>query len=114
MWYKRNEQYYRIALFFSGASLAGAFGGILAYVGKPLPFIYQKLPRVPLTPSTGYRVHERRRRFERVAVDLHSRGPSDSRHLASRIPLRSQLPIHREILTEDERTYIRVRAELRY
>ncbi|MCJ1381622.1 hypothetical protein MMC17_004733 [Xylographa soralifera] len=31
MWYKRNEQHYRIALFFSAASLAGAFGGILAY-----------------------------------------------------------------------------------
>ncbi|KAI9744650.1 MAG: hypothetical protein M1818_002179 [Claussenomyces sp. TS43310] len=31
MWYKRSEQQYRIALFFSAASLAGAFGGILAY-----------------------------------------------------------------------------------
>ncbi|RJE20721.1 Mfs transporter [Aspergillus sclerotialis] len=31
MWYKRNEQHYRIALFFSAASLAGAFGGILAW-----------------------------------------------------------------------------------
>ena len=31
MWYKRNEQHYRIALFFSAAALAGAFGGILAY-----------------------------------------------------------------------------------
>lgn len=31
MWYKRNEQHYRVALFFSAASLAGAFGGILAY-----------------------------------------------------------------------------------
>ena len=30
--YKRNEQHYRVALFFSAASLAGAFGGILAYV----------------------------------------------------------------------------------
>ena len=28
MWYKRNEQHYRIALFYSAASLAGAFGGI--------------------------------------------------------------------------------------
>ena len=27
MWYKRNEQHYRIALFFSAAALAGAFGG---------------------------------------------------------------------------------------
>ena len=32
MWYKRAERQYRIALFFSAASLAGAFGGILAYV----------------------------------------------------------------------------------
>lgn len=32
MWYKRNERQYRVALFFSMASLAGAFGGILAYV----------------------------------------------------------------------------------
>ncbi|KAJ5453506.1 uncharacterized protein N7458_004462 [Penicillium daleae] len=31
MWYKRNEQHYRVALFFSAASLAGAFGGILAW-----------------------------------------------------------------------------------
>lgn len=31
MWYKRAERQYRIALFFGMASLAGAFGGILAY-----------------------------------------------------------------------------------
>ncbi|KAA8651314.1 uncharacterized protein ATNIH1004_000195 [Aspergillus tanneri] len=31
MWYKRNERHYRVALFFSAASLAGAFGGILAW-----------------------------------------------------------------------------------
>jgi hypothetical protein len=31
MWYKRAERQYRISLFFSAASLAGAFGGILAY-----------------------------------------------------------------------------------
>jgi len=31
MWYKRRERQYRIALFFSAASLAGAAGGILAY-----------------------------------------------------------------------------------
>ena len=32
MWYKREERVYRVALFFSAASLAGAFGGILAFV----------------------------------------------------------------------------------
>lgn len=32
MWYQRKERQYRIALFFSAASLAGAFGGILAFV----------------------------------------------------------------------------------
>ncbi|KAI0394163.1 major facilitator superfamily domain-containing protein [Xylariaceae sp. FL0594] len=31
MWYKRRERQYRVALFFSGAALAGAFGGALAY-----------------------------------------------------------------------------------
>ncbi|KAH9889737.1 major facilitator superfamily domain-containing protein [Xylariomycetidae sp. FL2044] len=35
MWYKRKERQYRVSLFFSAASLAGAFGGILAYgIGK--------------------------------------------------------------------------------
>lgn len=34
MWYKRRERQYRISLFFSAASLAGAFGGILAYVSR--------------------------------------------------------------------------------
>lgn len=36
MWYKRNEQHYRVALFFSAASLAGAFGGVLAWVCSSL------------------------------------------------------------------------------
>ncbi|KAF9700053.1 hypothetical protein EKO04_001630 [Ascochyta lentis] len=31
MWYKREERQFRISLFFSCASLAGAFGGILAW-----------------------------------------------------------------------------------
>ncbi|KAF2233046.1 MFS general substrate transporter [Viridothelium virens] len=31
MWYKRAERQFRVSLFFSAASLAGAFGGILAY-----------------------------------------------------------------------------------
>ena len=31
MWYVRKERQFRVALFFSAAALAGAFGGILAY-----------------------------------------------------------------------------------
>jgi hypothetical protein len=31
LWYPRDVRHYRVALFFSGAALAGAFGGILAY-----------------------------------------------------------------------------------
>ena len=30
-WYVRRERQFRIAMFFSAAALAGAFGGILAY-----------------------------------------------------------------------------------
>jgi MFS family permease len=33
MWYKRNERQYRISLFFSCASLAGAFGGVSSRLG---------------------------------------------------------------------------------
>jgi len=34
-WYKRKEQHFRISIFFSAASLAGAFGGVLAFgIGK--------------------------------------------------------------------------------
>lgn len=38
MWYRREEQHYRISLFFSAASLAGAFGGVLAWVNQPFGF----------------------------------------------------------------------------
>lgn len=31
MWYQRKERQFRVALFFSAAAFAGAFGGILAY-----------------------------------------------------------------------------------
>lgn len=31
MWYKRKERQFRVALFFSAAAFAGAFGGILAW-----------------------------------------------------------------------------------
>lgn len=34
MWYTREERQTRVALFFSAASLAGAFGGILAWVRR--------------------------------------------------------------------------------
>lgn len=31
MYYKRNERHWRVAVFFGGAALAGAFGGVLAW-----------------------------------------------------------------------------------
>lgn len=35
MFYKRNERHWRVAIFFGGAAVAGAFGGVLAYgIGK--------------------------------------------------------------------------------
>ena len=30
-WYQRNERHFRVALFFSAAAVAGAFGGVLAW-----------------------------------------------------------------------------------
>ncbi|UZP40304.1 hypothetical protein NXS19_008120 [Fusarium pseudograminearum] len=42
MWYKRRERQFRISLFFSAASLAGAFGGILAYgIGKMSGIVWE-------------------------------------------------------------------------
>ncbi|KAI1405001.1 MFS general substrate transporter [Hypoxylon fuscum] len=42
MWYKRRERQYRISLFFSAASLAGAFGGILAYgIGRMRGVVFE-------------------------------------------------------------------------
>lgn len=57
MWYKRNEQHYRVALFFSAASLAGAFGGILAWVCRP----WEKL--MVVADWTGNCAYERCRRI---------------------------------------------------
>eukprot|EP01100_Stratorugosa_tubuloviscum_P008116 TRINITY_DN3382_c0_g1_i1.p1 TRINITY_DN3382_c0_g1~~TRINITY_DN3382_c0_g1_i1.p1 ORF type:complete len:495 (+),score=207.23 TRINITY_DN3382_c0_g1_i1:646-2130(+) len=37
LWYKSNEQGYRIALFFCSSALAGAFGGVLAYYILQIP-----------------------------------------------------------------------------
>lgn len=37
-WYARRQQSKRIGIFFSGATLAGAFGGVLAYGLKYIPF----------------------------------------------------------------------------
>ena len=68
MWYKRAEQHYRVALFFSAASLAGAFGGILAwgiahmsdvggYHGWRWIFILEGLFTVVVSISAYFLVH---------------------------------------------------------
>lgn len=72
MWYKRSERQFRISLFFGGAALAGAFGGILAYVslsrGVDFPWGSTRLMHVAL----GNRFHEGCRMAERLALDLYS------------------------------------------
>lgn len=66
MWYKRNERQYRVALFFSAASLAGAFGGILAWgiahIKKPLYpwswiFIVEGLVTIVIAASAYFFIH---------------------------------------------------------
>lgn len=57
-WYRRQERQIRVALFFSAASLAGAFGGILAWVSTRLSLESDLI----LTGATGYRAYARCRR----------------------------------------------------
>jgi MFS family permease len=68
MWYKRNEQHYRVALFFSAASLAGAFGGILAWVCAVLFYSSDHADG-----CLGYLAYERCWRFEWLEMDFYSR-----------------------------------------
>ncbi|OAQ33048.1 MFS general substrate transporter [Linnemannia elongata AG-77] len=102
MWYARNEQAIRVGLFFSASTVAGAFGGLLAYAishmdglhglqgwqwifiieGIPtivvcfLAFIY--LPDFPAT-STFLTPTERALTIKRLAVDA---GPGDEPHFS--------------------------------
>lgn len=95
MWYKRNERQFRVALFFSAASLAGAFGGILAwgiahmrgvggYNGWRWIFILEGLLTVVIAgasyffiynyPDTAKFLTEK----ERVAIQLRLKDDSDA------------------------------------
>lgn len=67
MWYTREERTFRIALFFSAASLAGAFGGILAYVSAIIDKSYTKSDKI------GHWFHGGNRRSRWMVVDLHHR-----------------------------------------
>jgi MFS family permease len=81
MWYKRDERQYRISLFFSCASLAGAFGGIWGiahmrnvggYAGWRWIFILVRTSifiETSLTPSKGRTPHYHRR-YRCVLVHL--------------------------------------------
>ena len=69
MWYKREEQHYRISLFFSAASLAGAFGGILAWVSDSRHIVWHFLIGLLII---GHCSHEWSRWPSRLAVDIHS------------------------------------------
>lgn len=82
MWYKRNEQHYRLALSFSAASLAGAFGGILAWVSVTSCMIISLLPTYL---DLGHSPHERCRRTQRMAVDFHPRRHSHGRCFCGRL-----------------------------
>jgi MFS family permease len=56
-WYARRQQGLRIGIFFSGATLAGAFGGVLAYGLKYIPFpsweSFGDLPHQKNVPTPG-------------------------------------------------------------
>jgi MFS family permease len=69
MWYKRNEQHFRISLFFSAASLAGAFGGVLAWVSSCYSRVIMNI--VSNLSLTGNRTHEKRWRVPGLEMDFH-------------------------------------------
>ncbi|KAK2053051.1 major facilitator superfamily transporter [Colletotrichum caudatum] len=74
MWYKRRERQYRISLFFSAASLAGAFGGILAWVSDSREGIATVIIAVGAYwfiqnyPDTAKFISEKERRFIRARL----------------------------------------------
>lgn len=93
-WYRRQERQYRIALFFSGASLAGAFGGILAFVSPRRTSPIRTLNDHNSPHPLGHRTHGRRGRPRRLALDLHHRRSLDLRSRSSSLLLRIELPGH--------------------
>ena len=68
MWYKREEQHYRISLFFSAASLAGAFGGVLAWVSDHRYIIWHFIISLVIIGHCSY---ERGRWPSWLALDIH-------------------------------------------
>ena len=68
MWYKRNEQLYRLALVIATVSLGGAFGGL--FVGSPPLY-----PRENAHNASGIRhcQNEGNRGIRWMEVDLHNR-----------------------------------------
>lgn len=70
MWYCRTEAQFRQAMFFSAASVAGAFSGLLAYgiaVSDPCLHSYQT-PELSRVIEDGWCW-----RLRRMALDLHPR-----------------------------------------
>lgn len=70
LWYRRHECGFRMAIFFSAATLAGAFGGLLArgitemagVGGKPgwaWIFILEGLATIIIAPITYFVVHDK-------------------------------------------------------
>ncbi|EQB49751.1 putative transporter [Colletotrichum aenigma] len=100
MWYRRRERQYRISLFFSAASLAGAFGGILAWGighmkgivwanGWRWIFILEGIATVVIAvaaywfiqnyPDTAQFVSDKERRFIRARLAADSDATHDER-----------------------------------
>ncbi|KAJ0359942.1 hypothetical protein COL26b_014224 [Colletotrichum chrysophilum] len=80
MWYRRRERQYRISLFFSAASLAGAFGGILAWEGIATVLIaVAAYWFIQNYPDTAQFVSDKERRFIRARLAADSDATHDER-----------------------------------
>lgn len=92
MWYKRTETHFRISLFFSAASLAGAFGGILAYgIGFMNNVGGLKGWQVSSTPSKAANL------ADNALVDFHTGRTVDCCRSRFSLFLHPQLSFHRNL-----------------
>jgi hypothetical protein len=66
LWYRKKEQTIRISIFFGGAIVAGAFGGIMVSISR----IFNQLDLLKTTSNMRY--HRNKKTVERKFLSFYS------------------------------------------